>query len=657
MPVFFNGRLLITPTVASRVDDSAMANRNLSVPMNLAIIGRADSGEPFKAIKLGTPVEAREIFKGGELLKAIEKAFAPSSQTMAPQTIFAFRVDPATQARYVVAQSGVAETAPLQALGEEDDPTQEVKLAADCAGAEDGAYNGYRILMTSGNAFGETNLIEGFTDATKIASLRYKWKNGPAAGDTYELIPASFCLESSDYGLNANRIKTKIQSGTVVGTKYAYTKFGSDEYYKDNLGATYFTLKYTGAEASGLVEVTAGAINVSAGDPGSEALLYTCDLTVYDTVGKAVDFFDSKPDIDAVATAEYRDYGVATKLDYVEDVSISGQTPTEITANLQAIIDWFNSLSEPFVTAYRPSESGAVPPNFDWVYLGGATVTTPITANWQTCFDLLQSEDVQCVIPLSSNASIHAMADTHCQFMSNNGAMERRTIVGGALNESQEEVIERAMDLNSDRCYLVSPGFKDYSDNGVLTTYPPYILAALLGGMICGSDPGTSLTNKTVSVRGLELKYRVPTDTDSLLQAGVIPVVVTRQGYKIAQSVSTWLANDNYNRVEMGTGFAVDFVARNIRNNLQDLVGRKGTPAVLAEAVSRVESQLKELARPAPLGPEVITGDEENPAYKNITATLEGDVLRVFFVCSPVVPVNYIPVGISVVPYSGSARS
>jgi len=66
---------------------------------------------------------------------------------------------------------------------------------------------------------------------------------------------------------------------------------------------------------------------------------------------------------------------------------------------------------------------------------------------------------------------------------------------------------------------------------------------------------------------------------------------------------------------------------------------------------------LRELARPEPIGPGVLAGDAESPPYKNITANLEGDVLRVEFQCSPVIPVNYIPVAIYAVPYSGSASA
>jgi hypothetical protein len=652
MAVFFNGRLLTTPTVATRIDDSAMANKNLTVENNLAIIGQSVGGIPQTVIKLGNPQEAAEYFTSGELVDAIKKAFAPSAETNAPQAVYAVRVDPATQSHFVLAEAGTPEDVTLGVLTE---VAKQIVLVTGVVGNVDDYYAGWRIKMLTGAAAGETNLITGFDYDTLTCDLRYDWKNDPSGGDTAELIPAALCLESTDYGSQTTRVKVKVAAGTTAGTKYVATSFDDTEYIADNLGENYFTLDYTGVAASALVTVTASAITVKAGVLAAEVEIASCDLAVYDTVSKVSDYFDSLPDLDAAYDPSCRDYPTYGKLDFVTDVSIDGTSPTNITANLQAIVDWLGGLSESFIDVYRPVTSGVVPDNIGYTALYGGTSTTPLTTDWQACFDVLQVEDVQCIVPLSSAAAVHAMAVAHCSYMSNAGAMERRCIVGGAIGETAAEVILRAYNLNHDRCYIVTPGYKDYNAEGVLTEYAPYMFAALLGGMITGSDPGTSLTNKTVSINGLIQKYRSPTDTDEFIKAGVMVAVESREGYKMVQSCSTWLANDNYNRVEMGTGFATDYVARNVRNALGCLIGQKATPIILGRAVSIVESTCKELARTAPLGPEVITGDEANPAYKNITATLEGDVLRVSFQCSPVVPVNYIPVGISIVPYSGSA--
>ena len=155
----------------------------------------------------------------------------------------------------------------------------------------------------------------------------------------------------------------------------------------------------------------------------------------------------------------------------------------------------------------------------------------------------------------------------------------------------------------------------------------------------------------------MERDLRNPTDTDPLILGGVLCVENTEQGYKVVKSISTWLINGNYNRVEQSCGVAVDFVARNIRNALDVLRGQKGNPLLLSRAVSIADSTLRELARQEPQGPGVLVGNTENPAYRNIKASLEGDVLRIEFECSPVIPVNYVLATIYAVPFSGTATA
>lgn len=647
MSVFFNGRMLTTPAVASQIDDRGMANRSLATSFKMAIIGRATSGQPKVVHELAGPTGARELFKGGELLKAIELAFAGSPETYAPQSILAIRADDAVPARLVLPTAAAATTGAAQADGAATDYT--IKLASGAAAVDD-TYNGYAITLASG----ESNLIEDYNGTSKVATCRYPWKTRPGAGVNYSLAPAALALVSKDYGLEANRIKVKVEAGTLTGKK-VQTGYGQEVVVKDDVAAVYFTLKYIGSDASALATVTGTSLVIETGGVGSETAYLTADLTTYDTVAKLVDYLDADPNLECAGTSAYLEKSVVNALDFAEEVDIKEVTAVNFTANLQALVDYFNSAAEPYVDAYRPPQAGAVPANIALTFLAGANVANTVdTTDYQACFDLLKVEDVQVIVPLSSNSSIHAMALAHCDFMSDTAAKERRCVVGGATGETKDEVLARALALNSDRCYLVTPGIKSYNDAGVLTTYAPYMAAALVGGMCAGSDPGTSLTNKVISVAGLEKRYIVPTETDVLIEGGVIALIPSAQGYRVAKSVSTWLKNDNYNRVEMGTGFAVDYISRTARAAVEDLKGRKGTRETLALAASRVESALKELARPAPLGPEVIVGDEENPPYRNISATLEGDVIRVYFEASPVVPVNYVLIGIGISPYSGT---
>lgn len=571
MAVFFNGRLWVSPATMSAVNDSAMADRNLSVANVLAVVGAATGGKPNTALRFGSPSEARAVLRSGEMLDAVERAFAASTQTGSPSEVVAVRVNPATQ-----------------------------------------------------------------------ASLTLKDGNGNDV----------ITLTSTDYGLWNNQIKVKVEAGSATGKKIT-TQVANDYFVGDDLARNAFTLRYSGAALSAVVTITNTVVTLQAPSGNDVASIA---LSAFETVQQLVDR------INAVAgfTATVLDGNGATAalngLDHVtsQDVKTADFT---VTANLAAAVDWINSTAEGFVTAARTANGGAVPASLAYTYLSGGSDGTITNTEWTGAFTTLQGEDVQWVVPVSSSGAIHAMADAHAIYMANVARQERRAIVGTALGTTDAAAIAAAKALNSDRTGLVHVGFYDYDAAGTLKLFAPYVLAAMVAGAFAGSNPGTPLTNKSLRVRGLERNVRNPTDTDALIKGGVLCVESTPTGYRIVKSISTWLSNSNFNRVELSCGVAVDFVARNVRNALDVLRGEKAGPVTLARAVSITESMLRELARPEPSGPAVIVGDKASPAYKNIRASMDGDTLRVEFQASPVIPVNYVPVAIFAVPYSGVASA
>jgi hypothetical protein len=569
MSVFFNGRLWETPATMSMVDDSAMYNRNPNVGNVLAIIGKSEGGKPFTDLRFGSAQQAKAVLRSGEALKAIEKAFDPSTQTAAPAEIVFVRVNPASQA-------------------------------------------GLSLKDSAGN-------------------------------DVINLV-------SEGYGLFANNIKVKVETGSVKGKKLT-TQFGNSYYSEDNVARDAFIVQYTGAAATATITIDANSVTLSNANSADVVI----ELEAYSTISLLVDRISAEVGYTASVLDGNDEKLAFNGLDFVTAQNI--KTAFTATGNLQAIVEWFNGNAEGFATAARVTNAGAVPANSPFAYLTGASNGQVTLNEWQQAYDILQQIDVQWVVPVTPNPAIHAMNDSHCAFMSNVARMERRGFVGGDVSATDEDAIAAVKALNSDRTSYVHLGFYDYNDAGKLTLYPPYILAGQLAGMFSGVNPGTALTNKTIKVRGLERKLRNPTDTDKLIRGGVLCVEDTKQGYKVVKSISTWLVNSNYNRVEVSTGVALDYVARAVRNALDELRGKKGSPLILAEAVSRADTILTELARPEPMGIGVIVGDKLNPPYKNITASLEGDVLRVEFECSPVIPCNFIAVVIHAVPYSGSASA
>jgi hypothetical protein len=456
-------------------------------------------------------------------------------------------------------------------------------------------------------------------------------------------------LVSTDYGLSTNNIRVKIEAGSVSGKKLT-TQLGLNYFAADNVARNAFSIQYVGAGAAATMTLNGTTLTLTV----DAATVATIDLNSYKTVQDLVDRLNGVTSFTASVVDGNGGKATLNALDFVTTQNVKTAAFT-VTATLQACIDWFNSVAEGFVTATRADNAGLLPLNIPYTYLSGGSDGTVTNTEWQAAFDALQAADVQWVVGLSPLASVHAMVDAHCAYMSNVARLERRSINGTDVGTTDADAIARAKALNSDRASLVHIGFYDYDANGVWTLFPPYILAAQIAGAFAGVNPGTPMTNKSLKVGGLERKLRNPTDTDQLINGGILCVEETNKGFKVVQSISTWLSNDNYNRVEVSCGVALDFVARNVREVLDDLRGAKGTPLALSDAVSRTDSRLRELSKPEPVGPGVLVGDKLNPPYKNITASLEGDVIMVTFECSPVIGINYAAVAIHAVPYSGSA--
>lgn len=478
----------------------------------------------------------------------------------------------------------------------------------------------------------------------------------PASRSSLTLLDAGsvpvISLQSTDFGLYTNQIRLKIENGSTSGKRLT-TQLGNAFYSQDNVSRRAFQVRYTGGQSTAVMTISGATLTLQAPSGTTAA---TIDLATFPTVQQLVDRINVVSGFSASVLDGNGETPTVQGLDFVtgQDVRTADYTAT---ANLQAIVDWFNSLGEGYVTATRPANVGTMPANVGFVYLAGGSDGVVTNTEWSNAFQALQSVDVQWVAPLSSDAAIHAMADAHCGFMSAVARMERRAVVGTAAGTSDAAAVAAARALNSDRTSLVHLGYFDFNAAGQLVMYPPFMTAALVAAAFSGVNPGTPMTNKTLKVRGLERDLRNPTDTDVLINGGVLALENTATGFKVVQSISTWLTNKNYNRVEVSTGVALDFVARNVRQALDVLRGEKATPILLSRAVEIAKATLTELARAEPQGPGVITGDAESPAFRNIKATLDGDVVRVEFQCSPVIPANYVLVSIFAVPFSGTATA
>lgn len=515
MSVFFNGRLLVTPTVESAIYDHGLATAFPGRAGNIPVmVGTSEGGLPKQTMYFDSPVIARRQLRGGDLLRAVEYAFNASAESGSPARVAAVRVEEAVRAGLTLKDAG--------------------------------------------------------------------------GDDVIELL-------SADYGAHTNGIRVTIEAGSQTGLR-ATVQHDNMYYTKDNLSRIPLTIRYTGANATATVAVTATQLTLVAAET------VTLTLMNYRTVRELADAINAQAGFSAIANIPSAP--VAGVLDGLAPTTCKS-VDLALKADLQAVIDWFNTGSRDLVSATRVTGALQPPAALSGTYLtGGANGPVPTNDDWQDAFDALQGSDVQWVVPLSASPSIWYMADAHVQFMSGPGKSERRAFVGGdiisgSLESGMSAVRDAAAAINSDRVAICFPPILDY-EGDQLIALPAYFLAAKMAGGFGAMNFGNTMTNKVMKLAGLDPVLANTYDTDTLINSGVLCVRKTRRGFVVAKAVSTWLSNANYNRVEISTGVALDYVARTVREALEIYVGRKASPITIHEAISSTDSVLRELARPEP---------------------------------------------------------
>lgn len=574
MPQFY-GQNYIRPQVVSIVDDTRLAGPNDINTINIAVLGVATGGAPMTALTFTSAREARRVLRSGELLDAIERAYAPGPNQAGAYRVTAIRVNAATRA-----------TATLQTAT-------------------------------------QTNAI---------------------------------VLTSVDYGLHTNQISVAVAAGTTAGTKITVQKAASSIapailVVGDNIYRSGIKVRY-GADFDGnaIAGATGSAATLTVAYTGTPTALLTTsvtgatgdnlsiDLLTYTSLQQVVDQINATGKYTAAVVGPDPN-AAATTIDAVSTASCYGTNLTT-TANLQAQIDFFNSLSD-VVSAAAATNAHTPADVVAQTFLagGGEGTVPPSNGSWQSAFDILQTEDVQLVVPVSGDAAIHAMAAAHCASMSNaQNKAERVAILGGVLGESVTQVKTRATTLNSDRAQIVWPGGTDLDPLGTGTTknIAPYLLAAQKAGITAGLPSGRAATYQNIGITGLETKLTT-SQVEDLLIAGVCPFEAKpRGGFRVVQDITTWQADTRFSRRELSTRLALDIVSRTLRAALEPFIGSVNGPYLQAEVASDIAATLEVLTKRG-----VLVGGPGNPAYTNLTITVRGDIVEVAVQVSIAVPANY----------------
>ena len=159
----------------------------------------------------------------------------------------------------------------------------------------------------------------------------------------------------------------------------------------------------------------------------------------------------------------------------------------------------------------------------------------------------------------------------------------------------------------------------------------------MFAGLIASFPVGEPITNKDVTgMHGLST-YFLNRHILQLIDNGVLVIERVGGALKVVQGVTSWISDDNFNKKEISVRLVTNYIAKNCRENLKQFIGRKNSLQMLQIIKGSLIQVLRELENN-----EIIVGTDVYPAYRNLILTADGDVVRVSFECSPVLPINYV---------------
>lgn len=371
------------------------------------------------------------------------------------------------------------------------------------------------------------------------------------------------------------------------------------------------------------------------------------DTATYETVNDVVNHLNTLSGWSVDAGADAGELEISD-LDNKSATDVTSEV--DFTADLAFGVQALNQSS--LVEAETVSGATGAPSNIGPIFLTGGVEGTTTFTEWQAALDLLRDENVNTLVLLTDDEAVHAAALSHAVYMGGPGRKERDVVVGAASGETLTEIKARAVALNSRHARLCVQDIERFNVGGEREQFPPYFTACIAAGMQAGSSVGTPLTFKYLNILdmfGDDDTYTIQDDANDLIESGICAIEkVQGVGFRWLRNVTTYLIDDNIAYVEASVNEAVNYTSRQIRDNLEAMVGKKGFAGTTNAAASIVIQTLGLLSDPQ---------DPIITSWRNLTIVLEDDVMTVDVEIAPVNPINFIKTTLHLVSASFSAAA
>jgi hypothetical protein len=457
------------------------------------------------------------------------------------------------------------------------------------------------------------------------------------------LTSGGLVFTSKLYGVGANNIQVQLADNSLTSSKTLSVYYQPDGYTKvyDNLG-NMFTIQYTGALASGAVEIDVDAtshlattLKLYAGTAGTESLVksYALGSGVFQDLNVLVNDISNLGNGDWTVTLNTLGGNKNIQTQYLDALTkvvckASAVTVKAIGADIQ------NQTSvDPYISV--APQWGTVVSNISLTALAGATTTVP-AATWTTLFDAVAGLGAYYIVPLTSAQALHGELAQFLDDQAQQGNM-MRGLVGGGLNESSAQLQARQAGIRDSRVGLVGNSGKRTMSDGRSLNFKGYLYAAMIAGIASGLPVGEPITYKHTNITALDGSF-LSDDLDQLNNAGVImsEFVRTRNGsyFRIVSDPTTYndLAEPVQNRISLGE--VSDFLSVDLRTLLDEqFIGSRLGNTSASIIKNAVESYLDQ---------QVIGGTIVSYDPSNVSVVINGNTATINFTVQPAQGLDYI---------------
>ncbi|GHU24785.1 hypothetical protein FACS1894164_12250 [Spirochaetia bacterium] len=369
------------------------------------------------------------------------------------------------------------------------------------------AYTGIGIAVTAtiaGGAFSVSSDVDGESFSVDLADY-------PTLSELVGYLNGTGYLAAAVTGADTGASSLNLTEVSNVALGADTVSFG---------GAKSFSIRYTGPGSDVGISITGTQMTITSGITEENI---TIPFASFPTLGTLVGQLN---DTGFLAAVVYNSDSDASSLNLANgSVTIPSSTPALFASNFYALFHVLEqSLSVGPGNVEKPvGGENKMPDVSEFKYFTGGSAGTYTVADWNDALAVLEGEDIQVVSTPSTDPAVHALIKIHCETMSNVvNRRERTWFLGGDINETIEEALDRAHTLNSELGSYCYPSIKAISPlTGIAKTMPASYFACKCLGMEIAMSVNATLTWKSIDV--LDWGKRLSTSAmERLIRGGVL---------------------------------------------------------------------------------------------------------------------------------------